>query len=116
VLASGAMRAFLLCLFVLGPLLSGGAALAQRKPQEFVAPREMTQAELEEAKARSKNRIDSFGGDAPVESAPFPWRAVILMGLVMVVALPFGIQAYLRTSRDLSGNKAFGAARPAEDE
>lgn len=96
-------------------LLAGGTALA-RKPHEFVAPREMTQDELEAAKARSKNKIDLYGRDIPRESKPFPWRAVALMGLTMVVIAPFALRSYLRTANELSGNKSFGPARPEGDE
>lgn len=101
------MRALILVLV----LLAGGTALA-RKPGDFVAPREMTSEELEAAKARSKNKIDSFGRDVPQESKPFPWRAVLLMGLAMLAVTPFAIRAYRQTSGELGGNKAFGAARP----
>ncbi len=106
------MRAFLPVLLVLGTLLGSGTALAQRRPQEFVTPRQMSQEELEHAKQRSKAPIDSYAKDLPVDTRPFPWRAVALMGLVMLVALPFGLRAYARTSRELASNKSFGAAKP----
>ncbi|MBX5483594.1 MAG: hypothetical protein IRZ16_17365 [Myxococcaceae bacterium] len=96
-------------------LLAGGTALA-RKPAEFVAPREMTQEELEAAKARSKNKIDPYDKDIPQDTKPFPWRAVGLMGLAMLVVAPFAARVYRQTSSELSGNKAFGAARPDPDE
>lgn len=76
----------------------------------------MTQEELEAAKARSKNKIDFYDKDIPQESKPFPWRAVALMGIAMLVAVPFAARAYRSTTRELSGNASFGGARARTDD
>lgn len=102
-------------LLVLVALLVGGSALA-RKPQEFIAPREMTQQELEAAKTRSKNNINSYDQDIPQETRPFPWGAVAFMGFAVLVATPFALRMYANTARELEGNATFGANRPSADD
>lgn len=99
------MRALILAL----ALLAGGTALA-RKPAEFV-PRDVSQQELDAARERSKNKIDFYDRDLPKDTRPFPWRAVALMGMAMLVVAPFAIRSYLRTSKELTGGKAPGAIR-----
>lgn len=90
-------------LLLLGTLL-GSAALAQsRKPQEFQAPRQMSEEEIEAAKRRSKLNPDlhDYGKDVTAEVKPIPWMAVGLIGMVFLVALPFALRAYRDTANEI---------------
>jgi hypothetical protein len=100
-------------------LLWGGAALAKREVKSFEAPRELSQAEIDAAKAKARNgNINSFDKDAKLEPEPVPWMAIGLAGLVFVVATPFAVIAFRNTSREMSTANTFGTsrARRGEDE
>lgn len=96
-------------------LFAGGAAFA-RKPQEFVAPREMTQEELEAVKSRPKNPINAWGEDVSQKPTPVPWGMIGFLGLALLAATPFAIRMYNNTSKELSGSASFGANRGAVDD
>jgi hypothetical protein len=95
---------------VLWGLLATGAALA-RPPAEYKAPPMMTEEQIAASKAKSKSNISGYGKDISQETKPFPWKAAALFALVFAVAAPFGIRAYLSTSKDLtpSNKNAFGS-------
>ncbi len=101
------MRALLLVLLLSTPLLAGTAAEAQtRKPQEFVAPQQMSEEELAASKARMK--VDEFGRHEIPKEEPIPWRAMALLGIVAILTLPFGIKVYRNTSKELVASNSFG--------
>lgn len=100
------MRALLLAI----ALLASGTALA-RKPADFVAPRELTPEEVEAEKRRSRSSLGGYGSDVPREESAVPWRALGLMGIVLVVASPFAWRAYKNTSKEISETGP-GAAPP----
>ncbi len=101
------------CLLLWGTLTTGAAWA--RPPQEFKPPPEMTEEELAAAQARSKSNINDYGKDIPQETKPFPWLAAGIFALAGLVTLPFAIRAYLATSKEISGNQAFGAKGRAQD-
>jgi hypothetical protein len=47
-----------------------------------------------------------------------PWAAIILGGLVFLVAAPFAIRAYRNTSKEIAGANTFGTGneRDAEED
>lgn len=103
------MRPLLLGLF----LLTASAAQA-RAPKDFVAPQEKTEEELAASKQRSKEAIELYAKDIPHDTKPFPWKAVALMGLVMVAAAPFALRMYKNTIDEIEGTNAVGARAPKE--
>lgn len=87
---------------LVGLSLSSAVALAQtRRPQEFQAPREMSEEEIAAAKERSKSNLHSYGKDATAEVSPVPWMAIGLIGLVFLVAAPFALRAYRDTASEI---------------
>ena len=111
------MRAnFGLKIVVATALLLGGGALAGRKPQDFQEPSKMTEEELAAAKARSKGSINSYGEVMEEKPKPFPWMLAGLAGIAFVVALPFAVRAYANTSKEIAGNKSFGAPPPSSSD
>lgn len=108
------MRRLSLALLFALPLATGTAALAQqRKPQDFVAPRQMSEEELAASKARMK--VDEYGRHQIPKEDPIPWRAMALLGVVALLTLPFGIKVYRNTSKELVASNSFGLNRGDED-
>jgi hypothetical protein len=94
-------------------LLLGGAALAKR-PVEFTEPQAMSEEDIAAAKERSKSKLNGFdekmeerptcmpwGG--PAGCRPFPWLALGLALIAVLIAAPFGLRAFKSTSRELTG-------------
>lgn len=74
-------------------------ALAQRRPQEFQAPAEMTEAQRAEALARARHNIGTYKKDIPADVKPFPWKAAGMAGLAFTVAAAFAIPYYRSVNR-----------------
>ena len=89
-------------LLLMSVLAAPLAVVAQNPPQEYGGRAEMTEAERQAAKARAMNNINSYGKDQgfTTEVAPFPWKAVGLMGLVFGVAALFAIPYFRKTARE----------------
>ena len=79
-----------------------------RPPQEFKAPQEVTQEEIDASKARSKMGIHTYGKDAPVAAKPFPWAATLLFTIVFVIAAPFGWRHYRNLSKEIEEGEDAG--------
>ena len=93
-------------------LLWGGAALAKREVKSFEAPKEMSQEELEAAKARARNgNMNPYDKDVKVEAEPIPWMAIGLAGIVFVVAAPFAVNVFRNTSKEIATANTFGTTR-----
>lgn len=106
------MRAFLLCLFLVGPLFAATAVEAQqRKPQSFVAPRQMSEEEL--AASKTRYQVEEYNKHKEAKD-PFPWRPLVLLGIVVLFTLPFGIKVYQNTAKDLNASKAVGGNHAGE--
>lgn len=75
------------------------ASLAQRRPQEFQAPKEMSEAERAEALAKARHNISTYKKDLPAQVQPFPWLAVGLAGIAFAVAAGFAVPYYLNVTR-----------------
>jgi len=78
-------------------------SLAQRRPQEFQAPAEMTEAQRAEAMARARHNIGTYSKDAPADVKPFPWMAAGMGVLAFGVASVFAIPYYLNLTRKQRG-------------
>jgi hypothetical protein len=102
-------------LLLLGVIGGSTAALAQRKPKDFV-PNELTDEQLAAQRERSKYKYTRYDGDAPVDSEPFPWMAVGMAVIAFGAAAPFAIKYYRSTSAEVASTKTFGAAPQAEDD
>ena len=89
-------------------LLVGGMALAARKPQDFQEPPKMTEEEVAAAKLRSKGSMNTYGETQSEKPKEFPVYLVVMVGIVFVVALPFALRAYARTSKEISGDSSWG--------
>lgn len=108
------MRTFRLMLLALSLGIAADVYAAGKRPGEFQTPNQMSEEELAEAKARSKNKINGF--DEKMEEKPkeFPVMFVGLVGLVFLVATPFALRAYRNTSKEIAGQAK--ALRAGDDE
>lgn len=98
-------------------LLCGGAALAKREVREFQPPPEISEKELEAAKARARNgNISSYTKDIQIEPEETPWMAIGLGVLVLMGAMPFALRAYRNTSREIADANTFGIQRARDDD
>jgi hypothetical protein len=89
--------------WVLGAaLLVGGAAFA-KKPTDFQAPQQMSEEDIAAAKERSKNKLNGFDEKMEEKPKPFPWMAVGLAAIAVLVTAPFALRAFKTTSRELTG-------------
>ncbi len=108
---------FLPRLLLTATLLTGGAALATREVKEFQAPREMSEEELEAAKARARNgNMSAYARDVQIKPEPTPWMAIGLGVLVLAAATPFALRVYRNTSREIAAANTFGVTRARDDE
>ena len=106
------MRAirYLLILAILGSAASVFAA--GKKPGEFQAPNQMTEEELAEAKARSKNKLNGFDEKQSEKPKEVPWMMIGLIGISFLVATPFALRAFRNTSKEIAESaEAVGANR-----
>jgi hypothetical protein len=87
-------------------LLASAAVHAARPPRQLSEWDEKMQSERQAPVPT--NRIDFYDSALPKNDKPFPWRAIGLLAMAMVVAAPFGI----RTWRNLSNE--MGAVTPGE--
>ena len=99
-------------------LVTGGAALAQRRQLQTFQGGEMTQEEREAARTRPKYNINAYGKDVQIKEDPIPWKAIGLGVIAMLVAAPFAWRAYKSTTREMAEANVFGisSARASEDE
>lgn len=114
----------LLCALVASP------AFGQRKSslQQYSGQSqqgELTEEELREArrKAAGIKDLKDFGAKHQVPEKPFPWMAVGLAFIALMVSAPFGWKMYRSTRRDLEDQATFGMSKgrregkePATDE
>jgi hypothetical protein len=103
-------------LLVVLVLVSGGAALAQRRSLNSFQGEEMTQEQRDAARSKPKYNINDYGRDIKVKEEPFPWMALGLAGLVFAVVSPFAYRAYRSTSKEMAEANVFGASGAREDE
>jgi hypothetical protein len=98
-------------------LLWGGSALAKREVKDFQPPPEMSQEELEAAKARARNgNMASYSKDIQIKPEPTPWMAIGLGVAVLVAATPFALRVYRNTSKEIATANTFGVSRAHDDE
>ncbi|HEX5751727.1 MAG TPA: hypothetical protein VFZ09_36245 [Archangium sp.] len=101
-------------------LVTGGAALAQRRQLQSFQGEEMTQEERDTARSRPKYNINSYNRDIQIKEEPIPWKAIGLGVIAMLVAAPFAYRAYRGTTKEMSEANTFGVASSrgevAEDE
>ncbi len=83
---------------------------AGKKPTEFQAPNQMTEEELAEAKARSKNKLNGFAEVQSEKPKDIPWMLLGLVGISFLVATPFALRAFRGTSKEIAESaEALGA-------
>lgn len=99
------LRFILWATLMLAPLGLATDAWA-KKPQEFNAPREMSEEDLRQAKARSKDQLNGFGADVEQKPKDFPWIFVGMSAAALLIAAPFGLRAYKNMSAQLPDEKA----------
>jgi hypothetical protein len=105
------MRSSLLSrLLVVLVLVSGGAALAQRRQLNQFQGEEMTQEQRDAARSKPKYNINAYGKDIKVKEEPFPWMALGLAGIVFAAVSPFAYRAYKSTTKDIADANTFGVA------
>ena len=98
-------------------LLWGGAALAKREVKEFAPPPEMSQEELEAAKARARNgNMSSYSKDIQIKAEPTPWMAIGLGVLVLGAAVPFAVRVYRGTAKEIATANTFGVTRARDED
>jgi hypothetical protein len=103
-------------LLVVLVLVSGGAALAQRRQLGQFQGEEMTQEQRDAARSKPKYNINDYGRDIKVKEEPFPWMALGLAGIVFAAVSPFAYRAYKSTTKDINDANTFGVASGREDE
>lgn len=74
-------------------------SFAQRRPQEFQAPAEMTEAQRAEAMARARHNIGTYKKDIPADVKPFPWMAAGMAVMAFAVAGIFAVPYYRNLTR-----------------
>lgn len=55
-----------------------------------------------------KGEVNDYGSQSRVPERPFPWRALVLGGLLMLLASPVAYAVYRSTAKDLSAMKTVG--------
>jgi len=106
-------------LLVVLVLVTGGAAVAQRRQLQSFEAEVVTEEQREADRSKSKYNITAYGKHIPVKDEPFPWMALGLAGLVFVVVSPFAYRAYKSTTKEMADANVFGvssAREGAEDE
>jgi hypothetical protein len=103
-------------LLVVLVLVSGGAALAQRRQLNQFQGEEMTQEQRDAARSKPKYNINGYGKDIKVKEEPFPWMALGLAGIVFAVSAPFAYRAYKSTTKEISDANTFGVTSSDEGE
>lgn len=108
-------------LLVVLVLVTGGAALAQRRQLQSFQGEEMTQAERDAARARPKYNINSYGRDIQIKEEPIPWKAIGLGVFALLATAPFAWRAYRSTTKEIAASNVFGvssarAGEASEDE
>ena len=102
-------------LLVLALLGSAAVFAAGKKPGEFQAPNQMTEEELADAKARSKNKLNGFDEKMEDKPKPFPWMLVGLVAISFIAATPFALRAFRGTSKEIAeSTEALGAGQKEE--
>ncbi|WP_375764861.1 hypothetical protein NR798_24395 [Archangium gephyra] len=91
-------------------LVTGGAALAQRRQLPTFQGEEMTQEERDAARARPKYNISSYNRDIQIKEEPIPWKAIALGFIAMLVTAPFAWRAYRSTTKEISEANTFGVS------
>jgi len=96
-------------------LFSAASFAQSRRPQEFQAPREMSEEEVRLAKERSRagSDINRWGKDTTGEVQGPPWMAIGLVVLVLAVAAPFAMKAYLSTAQEIRERNPGAGGRTA---
>ncbi len=90
-------------------LLLGASALGGRRLGEFQEGDPLTPEEIAQAKQRSRSNIGDYGRDNTAQVAPFPWKMALLLGIALVVAVPFALGAYRRTAIELKNSNTVGS-------
>jgi hypothetical protein len=106
-------------LLVVLVLVTGGAAVAQRRQLPSFEGEVMTQEQRDADRSKSKYNINAYGKDIPVKNEPFPWMALGLAGIVFAVVAPFAYRAYKSTTKEMAQANVFGVSSSregAEDE
>lgn len=105
-------------LLVVLVLVTGGAALAQRRHLQDFQGEEMTQQEREAARARPKYNINAYGKDIQIKEEPIPWKAIGLAVIAFAVTAPFAWRAYKGTTKEIAEANVFGvsSSRASEGE
>ncbi len=97
---------------VLALFVAGASFGAGKKPGDFQAPAQMTEEELAEAKARSKNKLNGFDEKQSEKPKELPWLMIGLIGISFLGATPFALRAFRNTSREIAESAdAVGANR-----
>jgi hypothetical protein len=99
-------------------LVTGGAALAQRRQLNQFQGEEMTQEQLDADRSKPKYNINAYGNDIQIKEEPIPWKAIGLGVFALMVTAPFAWRAYRSTTKEMAEANVFGvsSARAGESE
>lgn len=97
-------------LLVVLVLVTGGAALAQRRQLQDFQGGEMTQQEREAARGRPKYNINGYTKDIQVKPEETPWKAILLGVIAMCVTAPFAWRIYKGTTKEMADANVFGVS------
>lgn len=97
-------------LLVVLVLVTGGAALAQRRQLQNFQSDEMTLEERNANRSRPKYNINSYGNDIQIKEEPIPWKAIGLGFIAMLVTAPFAWRAYRSTTKEMAEANVFGVS------
>jgi hypothetical protein len=91
-------------------LVTGGAALAQRRQLQDFQGGEMTQQEREAARGRAKYNINGYTKDIRIKEEPIPWMAIGLAAVAFAVTAPFAWRIYKGTTKEMADANVFGVS------
>jgi hypothetical protein len=96
----------ILCPFALALVLLSGGAASAREVKEFKG--QPTNAPTAR-KAKGGEDVNRWNGDdnVPVEKE-LPWGFIVLSGIILAIAAPFGIRMYRNTSAEVEETNAVG--------
>lgn len=103
-----------LCPFALAVVLLSGGAASAREVKEFKGQPSTSAAR----KSKGGEDVNRWNGDdnVPVEK-DLPWGFIILSGIILAIAAPFGLRMYRNTSAEVEETSAVGRrASRQEDE
>src|SRR3954464_13813960 len=99
------MRRWMAAALMAWAVVLPAAALAAGGLKDFKPPAEMTPEELEASKARSRLPVNAYSKQVTDQVTPIPWKAIILFGVLLVLAPPYALRYYRATAGDAGAER-----------